>query len=308
MSKTEDRWLSRWRLPTGAMAAWSEQDWTEWLSEGLEIWFSQAPRAERELAFAPLYVTSDREDPEVALGDGLRGFYDLTAAGPEASAVDVLARQQRIEDAFVAVMSNRRYVRSKDCAMLVIGIAAELRMRHLGRLIQALLAAFDRGWIEGPHRELLSRVGHTILDAGLSKVELLALRQKMERLLEDEENYRSILNFCLAAYDDDVVACIDNFQRLWRKGPGRDSTRVWRKIAQQLNTQFGEDAVSEAIEQLQASPSSVEAIPTGFIAGKALSSFYDVEQFGLDKVAARARPLYGVDSARRGHSVALEEV
>src|SRR5580693_5647258 len=92
----EDRWIRRRKIGPDSMADWSVSDWVEWWSDGLQIWFSTAPQADRELAFAPIRINSEREEMAPTLVSTLRRFFPSNPLSMADGAVKARARQDRI--------------------------------------------------------------------------------------------------------------------------------------------------------------------------------------------------------------------
>ena len=271
-AETLDRWISRRRLSPDDMVDWSVDDWTTWWSDGLDIWFSEAPLQDRERAFAPVRVLADRAELEEQLVDALRPFYP-TRARYRQGVAQTRRLQEALEQGALNVMNRRGDMTSEARAVLIVGVFADFHARSLPQMVQAAISAVYENWfeLEGPS-ELLSALSYAVFD-DLSHKDLDALREPFEAALENEDNYATVLNYCLKAYDR-IAVVLDTFMILWGCRQKEVTDEVWRDVAESLERKYNKRGVARALKEIL----DTEVLDSGaYAASVYLARFYDIE-------------------------------
>ncbi len=272
----EARWLARRGIGAGEMVSWSVEEWIDWWSDGMEIWFSEAPKADRELAFAPIRVNSEREDPVDAIVAVLRRFLPGDPEAMASGAGAAIERQDRIERSLIEVMGRRFDVSTEDRLLFLLQIGVTLRAKRISQIVRSALGAINSRWVEvGDLPEFLSSIARAIFE-GFTSADLVSVRKTVEPLLRNEKNFRTVLNYCLKAHRDSIAECIGTFYRLWTYGQGEPKRDVWEAVSRQLNDVFSSQQVEEEVASIRFSADSSEYSTDSLVAAEKLANFYNV--------------------------------
>lgn len=280
LAPREDRWLRRRRIGPDSMINWSVQEWIDWWSDGLQIWFSNAPRPDRELAFAPVRVIAEREDLPSALLAILSRF---TTHDPHSMAAGVeraRSRQARLEQSILDVMGRRFDLDSENKALLLLAVSIGLRARRMPEVIRAALSAWRNHWfyLAAPG-EFQSHVARAVFE-GFTSADLAPMRLEIEDMLKTERNFRTVLSYCLKAYRDEFALCIQKFGDIWQFGQGSRLSEVWAIVADRLNNAYSKTVVMASLEIIRTN-ANVNVNLIGFVSAEKLAPFYPLEQRGL---------------------------
>ncbi len=255
----EARWLARCDVETDDMPAWSVTQWVEWWSDGMEIWFSEAISADRELAFAPIRIDPDREeDPADAIVAVLQRFLTSEKKGKSQRARTALKRRDAIEQSLTDVMGRKSDVITEARVLFLLQVAIELPSKQIAHTVRSALMAFHHGWFEVADRaDFLSSIARAIFE-GFTSTDLESVREEVEGLLADDENFRSVLDYCLKAYGQSFGECIGKFHELWKYGQYKSMPDVWKIVSRRVNEIFTERFAALEICRIDLLISTVE--------------------------------------------------
>lgn len=268
-----DRWLARRRIATDAMEGWSRTQWIDWWSDGMAIWFSEAPTMDRELAFAPIRVNPEREELVDGIVSVLRRFLPTEKGAMAKGAASAFERQDNIESSLNEVMGRRFDVSSEERLLFLLRVAVALRAKRTAQIVRSAVAVYNNKWIEvSDSSALMSSIARAVFE-GFTSDDLKPVRKDLEALLAGEKNFRTVLAYCLKAYRDRFDECIAAFYDLWRLGQGELMPDVWKAVALRLNDVFTEEFAAREIRRIRSQTTAGEW-PTGFFAAEKLAHFY----------------------------------
>jgi len=238
------RWFGRRMLSTSTLDAWSAEEWCEWFADGLEIWFSEFPNADRALAFAPLRIIPDRDHAAQALATYLGRFYEKEPTKRVKPALDMVST---IEEG--AALCLRRGVIVQDCvrADFLLEVFEILEARSLPRLARLSLQVLPSRAFDAPvSDEYLSRLTYIIFDNNAVR-DGDALTGILEAKLRRCENFRPALFYSLQLTDHDVLLSLIRFYELTSDIPEMDSQEVWQEVSEEFDQRFGREIVVREI-------------------------------------------------------------
>jgi hypothetical protein len=275
-----DRWIQRRKVGPDSMATWSVDDWVEWWSDGMQIWFSTAPQEDREMAFAPIRVVPEREELAPTLVATLTRFSANDPLSMAKGAAKARAFQHRIETSLVEIAGRRSDLNSEERLLLLVQVSVGLLARRTPQIIHAALAAYHNKWLhlENP-AAFLSYVARAVFE-GFTSTDLEPMKLEIEALLANERNFRTVLAYCLKAYRDDFSQCIEKFYTLWERGHGVSMLDVWSVVADKLDGAFSRAVVIDELRRIRLVTAS-NLLSTGLLAAEKLSPFYPLERQGL---------------------------
>lgn len=254
------RWFGRRMLSTSDLVAWSAEEWHEWFADGLEIWFSEFPDADRALAFAPLRIIPDRDQAAQALATYLGRFYERGAPKKAKPALDLVGA---IEGG--AALCLRRGVIIQDCARagLLLEVFEILEARSLPLLARLSLQVLpSRAFDEQGSDDYLSLLTYIIFDNNAVR-DGDALQALLEAKLRRCENFRPALFYALQLTDHDVLLSLSRFYELTSDIPEMDSQDIWREVSEEFDQRFGRKIVVREIGRASGAAAMEEMADVG---------------------------------------------
>ncbi len=246
----EQAWLGRMTSRIEDMRGWDADQWEVWWADGLDIWFSEFPLADREQAFAPLLIDPVRERAETRLPDLMRRFYE---SAHMSDAKIAMRLQNAIEEGALRVLASRGHVGEVARARLLINIFVARRARRLAEIINAVLIASGRGWLtDEPLDGLLSAISYAIVDQVDPTRFGKDVRDQFESILFGQVNFRPALFYAMRLSRKDVEACLTKFGFLWRDEASYDADVVWKAVSEELNSFYGRKVVARKLRKIMA--------------------------------------------------------
>lgn len=284
-------WLRRRATTTDRLQFWTPDEWFEWFADGLDIWFSDYPRKDRSLAFAPLSINVDREEPVAKLANYLKRVVRSATTADAA-----LPLRYRIQEAAIRCLRSSVIIRTAERAEFILELFVameETRLPEMARLSLQRLA--HKEFADDDMESYISLLCYIIFDNDVLG-EKEPLRNHLEDRLRTSPNFRPALFYSLQLSDSDVMLCLTRFYELTRGQIMLDDDGVWKVVSEEFDTRFGRTAVAAAIKTTISDSRDGQAdLSDAFAPASRLSQYYPgAEEGGLWSVHESG----GIDNTR----------
>jgi hypothetical protein len=268
--KLSPGWLARQSITSDQLFPWDFKQWRDWFADGLDVWFSNFPKADRSFAFAPHWIDIDREDERESLARYLRRFFN---ANKQASVV--LELREAIQLGALNCLSSKVVGGTSQRAEFLLDVFGRVGVRHLPEMARCSLQTLDEGELSGEAGEsYLSVLSYIIFDNGTFD-DVDPLRRFLEDRLKLSMNFRPALFYSLRMSNSNAAICLAKFNDLILGRLRFKDAYSWGVVAEEFNLRFGRSVMADTVRVvLETGTHDRYEVREEFIAATRLAEFY----------------------------------